>query len=271
MTQAPLNLVADSKPPLCKYLQTSFEMRYATSCVRALTVLCAVLLCALGGAVQAQSVFSKIKGFLPNIPPEAQLMTAVQMDNALLVEALLQAGLTPAVAQTVPPQYSLLHLAAWENAEKSLSVLLKHPAVQVDLLSTLGETPLMIAALKGYVGLAQQLLKAGAYPNKTGWTPLHYAANSGSIEMVRLLLDAHAYIDAESPNKTTPLMMAARSKDIGLVKFLLDEGADMNLKNEQGFSAIDFAEKAGAQDIAQGLKDRAKKIIERQAKPAWLR
>jgi uncharacterized protein len=232
-------------------------------------VLCVVLWAS--GELQAQSVFSKIKGFLPNIPPEAQLITAVQTDNVMLVEALLKAGLTPAVTQPSPPQYSLLHLAAWENAEKSLSVLLKHPQVQVDVLSALGETPLMIAALKGYLGVAQQLLKAGAYPNKTGWTPLHYAASAGNVEMMQLLLDAHAYIDAESPNKTTPLMMAARSKEIGVVKFLLDEGADMTLKNEQGFSAIDFAEKAGAQDIAQGLRERARKIAERQAKPAWLR
>ncbi len=230
----------------------------------------ALSLVATRGA-QAQSVFSKIKDFLPNVPPETQLINAVKRNDAVSVQAFLDGGLSPLLAEATAPNYSLAHLAAWENADKALAVLLKHPQAQPDVSSQLGETPLMIAALKGHAGIARQLLAAGAYPNKTGWAPLHYAASSGNIELMQILLEAHAYIDAESPNKTTPLMMAARSKSILAVKFLLDAGADVTLKNELGFTAIDFADKSEAKDIADGLRDRAKKMAERQAKPAWLR
>jgi len=61
------------------------------------------------------------------------------------------------------------------------------------------------------------------------------------VDVVRLLLEHHAYIDAESPNKTTPLMMAARYGLPQVVSLLLEEGADPTLRNEQGLTALDFA------------------------------
>ncbi|MCV4600843.1 ankyrin repeat domain-containing protein, partial [Escherichia coli] len=80
----------------------------------------------------------------------------------------------------------------------------------------------------------EKLISRGADVNKTGWTPLHYAASQEDVRIVRLLLDHHAYIDAESPNKTTPLMMAARYGSEEIARHLLDEGADPTLRNERG-------------------------------------
>jgi ankyrin repeat protein len=171
----------------------------------------------------------------------------------------------------MPPNNSALHWAAWENAIDVMAELLKHKAVQVDVLNGADETPLMIAAHKGNTALMRQLFVAGAYPNKEGWTPLHYAALTGNLEAIKLLLDEHAYIDAESPNKTTPLMMAAKSKQILAVKLLLDEGADFEAKNEAGWTVITFAEKADAKDIVEGLKLREAALKARHAKPALIR
>ncbi len=74
---------------------------------------------------------------------------------------------------------------------------------------------------------------------------------------MRTLLDASAYIDAESPNKTTPLMMAARYGSEQAVKLLFEEGADPTLRNEQGLSAADFARKAEREGIAVQLDQAA--------------
>ena len=82
---------------------------------------------------------------------------------------------------------------------------------------------------------------------------------SGNNKIVQLLLDKSAYIDAESPNKTTPIMMAARGGHIYTVKLLLDEGADATLRNAQGLSAIDMATMYKHKDIAEGLVYRLKK------------
>jgi ankyrin repeat protein len=66
---------------------------------------------------------------------------------------------------------------------------------------------------------------------------------------VELLLENHAYVDATSPNGSTPLMLSAKYGTIDVVKLLLDAGADPNLKNAIGLTAIDFAMQVQRDDI----------------------
>ena len=81
-----------------------------------------------------------------------------------------------------------------------------------------------------------------------------------------LLLDNHAYIDAASPNGTTPLMMAAFYGTPSAVKLLLEAGADPLLKNVQGLSAIDFAQRASRQESADII---AAFVRAKQPKGKW--
>jgi hypothetical protein len=143
---------------------------------------------------------------------------------------------------------SALLLSLSQGSLTVADFLLKQNAVNVEARNKAGESPLMMAALKGHLPQARRLIERRAEVNKPGWTPLHYAASNpgrDSATMVRLLLEHFAYIDAESPNKTTPLMMAARYGTDSVVKLLLEEGADPLLRNEQDQSAIDFARAAG--------------------------
>lgn len=147
-----------------------------------------------------------------------------------------------------------LFLALRDDAPAVADFLVGQSKVDVNAISEKGETPLMMAALKGRLTLARRLIDRKAEVNKTGWTPLHYAATHSGTEspaMVRLLLEHHAYIDAESPNRTTPLMMAAHYGNPGVVKLLLEEGADPLLKNQKGLSAIDFAQGANRAESAE--------------------
>jgi len=84
--------------------------------------------------------------------------------------------------------------------------------------------------------------------------------------MVRLLLEHHAYIDAESPNGTTPLMMAAHYGNPAVVKLLLEEGADPSIKNQQGLTALDFAQRANRAEVAEII---AAFIRAKQATGRW--
>jgi ankyrin repeat protein len=114
----------------------------------------------------------------------------------------------------------------------------------------------MLAALNGDMDMVQLLISKDAEVNKKGWAPLHYAAANGHDDIVKLLLDHSAYVDAGSPNGTTPLMMAARGGHISTVKLLLDNGADLNVKNQIGMNALDFAKQYKEPDVVEGLTAR---------------
>lgn len=176
---------------------------------------------------------------------------ALQMDDAVTVGRLLARGFD---ANTLDPQgqHGLL-VAIKEPSPKAAKVLLNAPKIDLNTLNVLGESPLMLAALKGELELATQMVKKGADVNKTGWTPLHYAASNGHVSVIKLLLENHAYIDAESPNGTTPLMMASMYGSPEAVKLLLDEGADPSLKNQQGMTALDFADRGKRPDAVEML------------------
>ena len=149
-----------------------------------------------------------------------------------------------------------LIIAVRERSTKVFRLLLDTPGINVDARSRNGDTALMVAAFLSDAVAVQALLERGAEVNRPGWTPLHYAASSGGVLVIRLLLDHDAYIDAESPNKTTPLMMAARAGRREAVQYLLDEGADLSLKNDAGLNASDFARAQGHVDIAANLDAR---------------
>lgn len=174
---------------------------------------------------------------------------AVKRDDALVVSALLQRGFD---ANTLDPQgRHALFIAVDEPSVQVLDVLLSWRGIKVDLRNPQGETPLMIAALRGYLGAVQKLIAKDADVNKPGWTPLHYAATNGHLDVMKLLLEQHAYIDAGSPNGSTPLMMAAQYGTPEAVKLLLDAGADPLLKNQQQLNAIDFAYRGHREGSAQ--------------------
>lgn len=198
---------------------------------------------------------------LPGLPFSGaydSFFRAVKLDDARTVQSLLARGVDPNTIEEARGDTGLM-LAARENSMKVFDVLLNTPDVNIEARALNGDNALMVACFKGNRAAVQALLDKGAEVNKPGWTPLHYAAAAGDNEIVRLLLDKFAYIDAESPNKTTPLMMAAWRGHIMTVKLLHDEGADATLKNEHGMTAIDFAEQFQHKDIAEGLTYRLKK------------
>lgn len=183
---------------------------------------------------------------------------AVKIDNASQIKSLLARGLDPNLVEEERGDTGLI-LALRENSMAVFKLLLNARNVDLEARANNGDSALMIACFTGNRPAVEALLEMGAEVNRPGWAPLHYAAAIGNNEIVRMLLEKSAYIDAESPNKTTPLMMAARGGHILTVKLLLDEGADATLKNDLGMNAIDFAAKYEFRDIADGLTSRLKK------------
>jgi ankyrin repeat protein len=172
--------------------------------------------------------------------------------------------------------------AAAANHPKIVDALLKAKA-EVDRRSPsdLGQTPLDLAASKGYAEVCKLLLDGGASPNptkanessylfdpavkgfvdtvkvllKAGANPnatetigpevdvraLLLAAETGHFEIVRALLDAGAEVDAVTSTATRALHQAAMNGHTDIVKLLLAAGADVNAQNVDGVTPLDFA------------------------------
>ena len=181
---------------------------------------------------------------------QAEFWAALRQDDEWAFSNALHNGVPPNA--TTAKGNTALHEAVDAPAPRIAAMLMRQPGVDINARNKAGETPLMLALLRGQVAIAKALITAKAAINHPGWTPLHYAASATyeqAPEMLSLLLDNYAYIDTESPNGTTPLMMAARYGSSANVRALLVAGADAGLRNQQGLNALDFA-KAGAKPDA---------------------
>jgi ankyrin repeat protein len=202
----------------------------------------------------ADSVFERL--LKPKGDSYREWFEAVRIDDVRRVQALLARGFDP---NSVEPERfdTALILSVRQKSSKVFSTLLQTPDVNLNARSLNGDTALMIAAYLPDIPRALALIAKGVEINRPGWTALHYAAASGSIPIIQRLLDESAFIDAESPNKTTPLMMAARGGHGAVVKLLLEEGADPALRNEAQMTAADFARAQGFKELARLLDDKA--------------
>jgi ankyrin repeat protein len=176
---------------------------------------------------------------------------AIERDDAATVIALLQRGFDPN-SRDAEGQPALF-LALRQPAPAVAEALWAQPRLQVDAVNAHGETPLMMAALRGNLPWMQRLLERGAPVHRSGWAPIHYAATGPEPQAVALLLERGAPVDARSPNGTTPLMMAARYGSERSVELLLRRGANLRLRNQLDLGAADFAREAGREALARQL------------------
>ena len=184
---------------------------------------------------------------------------AAKFNDVSTIRSLVSKGVSP---NSLDAKGELmLNLAIKDKSEDVITFLATNKATDVDISNKFGETPLMIASIEGNLPLVKSLIQVQkAQINHIGWTPLHYACARGHLEVAQYLLANGAIVDALSPGNTTPLMMAVQSSNESLVKLLLDKGADLQVRNSQGFTAIDIALIYEKPWIAEGLSSRWQKL-----------
>ena len=128
-------------------------------------------------------------------------------------------------------------------------------ATTVDPVS--GMTPLMLAALKGHLSCAAQLIDAAPEAlNATdalGRTVLMLAATGGSVEVIQLCHKHGAQIDATSRDGRTALIWAVIAHKFWAVEALALLGADPELRELQGSGLM----KPGGEDPPKSAWDHA--------------
>ncbi|KAK3727511.1 hypothetical protein QZH41_018374 [Actinostola sp. cb2023] len=140
----------------------------------------------------------------------------------------------------------------------------------VDSPDKFGISPLMVAAQKGYVDIAQTLLDNKAdvhFQNSSGktalvmacfsgWTPLmRVAATSGNANVAKILIHHGANVNSMDRDRKTVLMNAALIGSEPLVKLLVKRGASINQKSDHGRTALDFARTFEHEHVVKFLQE----------------
>lgn len=133
-----------------------------------------------------------------------------------------------------------------------------------------GDSALMMATRKGYVGITRELLQANADPdlkNMYGETALMTTIPSFSdnrVKIVKTIVNHGADVNAKSDTGETALIIACQHADpasmeediyIPIIKTLLNHGADVNAVTNSGNTALIYAAQAGDANVVKMLLD----------------
>lgn len=203
------------------------------------------------------------------------LLYAAQANDLELAEALLDAGADPdrGNAYDITP----LWLAATNRSPLMTELLLARGA-DATFAMPHGETALMAAGRSGDAGSIRLLIEAGADPNasedKHGETALIWAAAENHRDAIRALVEGGA--DPDQPGKMldlapmewvqigmvstvlpaggwSPLMYAARENARDAARALTEVGANPDLRDADGTTALGVAIMNGHYDLAAWL------------------
>ena len=166
------------------------------------------------------------------------------MDKLLisgLIAMLSVAALASAAhAQQVLGQNDqMIHDAARIGSGADIARIIKGNPAMRDARTSLGSTPLHLAATNPDVTALKALLAAGANVNAKdddGNTPLHMAAYTNRIEHAKVLLEAGADVNVVSTGGRTPMAMARKSRAdeiAGLIALWVLKGCKSGGKCEQ--------------------------------------
>ncbi len=82
---------------------------------------------------------------------------------------------------------------------------------------------------------------------------LAIAISKGEIETVKKFIENGTKVNKKL-NGLTPLMYAARYNKVEIIEYLLQKGADRDIKDSQGFTALKYAELSNAYEAITVLK-----------------
>jgi uncharacterized protein len=190
----------------------------------------------------------------------APLSVAAINGNPDVIETLLRAGADPNTS--TPDGETALMTASRTGSVRAVQVLLDHGADPAARERWNGEDALMWAAAENHGAVVRLLSERGAdlnarsavleYPDvkidialvwrvelpRGGLTPLMFAARQGALESARILADMGADLDVTDPDGTTALVTAVINAHYDVAALLIDQGADPNIPDAAGMAPL---------------------------------
>src|SRR3984957_14554685 len=188
------------------------------------------------------------------------LSEACTNSDAAMIERLLKAGADPN-ARSAEGETALM-TAARTGSVESVKALVEHGADVNAKEQWLGQTALMWAVAENHPAVVELLIARGAdvnarstvreekvknkwftanvvsAPPKGGLTPLLYASRQNSLEAAKMLVKAGADLNLADPDGTSALVMAIVNAHYDLPIYLLEHGADPNIADKFGRTAL---------------------------------
>lgn len=139
-----------------------------------------------------------------------------------------------------------LHFSIENNDLEKTKVLINYAGADFRIQDKRGLTPLHLATKLKDPSILNFLLSLGARDNvktKDGDTALELAIFNGNLETAKTLIESgSSNVNSRDKYDRTPLhKAAAKFNNVAIVKSLLSQGADCNLKNDDGESALKIA------------------------------
>ena len=172
-----------------------------------------------------------------------------------LVEYLIKNGAN--VMARSDGQWTPLHNQAYKGHLDGVELLLEHGA-DIEAKTSFGHTPLLSSIRWDRIEVTKFLIEKGANLNpktELGRTPLIISAVEGNSVLARLFLESGADISVKDMNyKRTALHFAALYGQFDIVDELVKKGADVDVKDAAGRTALDYACRYGHEKVAKLLK-----------------
>ena len=154
-----------------------------------------------------------------------------------------------------------LHHSAWSGQEEVVKYLVDKVGVSYEAKNREGRIAIDFAAAGDHLEVFEYLLSLASSPlhsvkTISGITPLHRCAmcKTGAMRVMSVILCRELVeVDATTSNGSTPLHLAVEHENEGAVFLLFYFGADINKKNDVGFSACHFAAMKGYESILHTL------------------
>ncbi|KAK2649280.1 hypothetical protein Ddye_016769 [Dipteronia dyeriana] len=213
----------------------------------------------------------------------SMISLAVKAGNINVVKVLIASG-----CKNDDSIDRVLHEAASVNRVDLMELLITTYKNSIDFnwVDSNGRTPIHVAASKGHAQVIQFCASFGGARtdvfDKNGSSPLHLAAENGHLEAVKLLLDCSEYMKeaVNGKGKTAftlavenghahlydllhlgdALQRAARLDDLHGLKSCLAEGARVNGRDQNGWTALHRAAFKGKIEIVKVLINHGAKV-----------
>ncbi len=195
----------------------------------------------------------------PAVAESLAFLRAAEKGDIDLVRQMLSADGSLILATAGEYSGTALHWAANAQREKVLEFLVSSGA-DVNAKDKRGRSPLLIAMTGFYsssYNMARVLLAGGANPNaqdQYGIAPMHFVAQDTNVDLFKLLTDNGADINLRDNDGNTPLHALRMTSwpvqgQNDVIKAFLDFGAEVNIKNKEGHTPLYYAVQQGRSDM----------------------